>query len=401
MPTRTSTTVSRLFKEFVNALGERFTGKVRAVSSQRALVVFDRQGWMLLLSAYSFPTQDEPARPLIIRITVTTSPGNEILNLEHHLQALGARIEQREEAIDRLEFSMLPDEVLTLAPWFAAWFEKYATRDPFSPALPIQVSNPRIQRVLDGSHSQQMQDDTWWTEHYIWSQRAQDVYDTWATGHALRQDVLLIASANLPTPESALSYIPRTRPKFEMPAFPENWSTEKTLRYIPHYEQRLHAGYFLIGEVVEQQLALAARRGYIVLPRSAEDSKFWSAWANTWYSFCSLPQGPRPYIKLEVSQRAGQYGRKLRLSWDWISTGRAVNSLPSSDDLRARIVNYDRRVPKGVWRYLWKNDPLLVVGYTGWLTYCEAYHEPILWAFDWLAECYPVDNIDEPLEKGG
>jgi hypothetical protein len=406
--------IDALITAFLDQIAAHFPGAAMLVDNHRILLNIGGKAVPISVYLYSEPSESDPERPNIIRISLSA---NKSLPAKQYLLKLGLpedtiviengrprRMPPRLNCI--LELNILPSELPTITAWFAAWLRDQAGEDVEVPDLPFEDSDlPSMKKFT--SNKTQSAEDNEPRDYYAWSTTARYIYMLWEARDRAREADETQFSFSVYEDRYPDVCLPMRAPVYKKPDFPAAWF-ESGVEMVNRFRPGQRFGKYLRGPTVERQIAIACEQGYIVLPEGWKESKWWRAWNDTWFETCMLPKNRRPWIRIVVSYDEGLFGRKVVLDWDWITMNPWGD--PTEDIIKDPRENpQDTPEFNDTWKIVFKriDDYLRVLPAPGYQTICqdnlsETIHAfvgtltvatdcdtPIKWIFDWMAAYYP------------
>jgi hypothetical protein len=157
-----------LIDQFLDGLAALSDLSLRTGLRTLALRVADK-GVCVSVGEYSSPSESDPSRPQILRITILPLP-----MAEKASKGLGLPLNSKHRLHCRLELSCLPEELLELVPWTDEWIRGQESQAPNGPCSPIPLAEYQSLFSSPADDSSE-----WLGVDYLWSSAAKRVYKEW------------------------------------------------------------------------------------------------------------------------------------------------------------------------------------------------------------------------------
>ena len=186
----TQDTEQAIVSAFLDQLEAASDQSLRGESNRSSLLAVGGRAFSISVGSYSEPCVREPLRPWVTRIYVYPVNASD----EDEFRELGIESLREARVNARLEFSIVPDELTLLSNWMAEWFNAHAVEADSCPQIPIRLAGegesffPQLKEgeiPSAGHHSGRARkafdsnDGNWRSIDYLWSDRANVIYQQW------------------------------------------------------------------------------------------------------------------------------------------------------------------------------------------------------------------------------
>ena len=327
----------------------------------------------LQVRSYMRPTTLSPSTPHIWRIG-TVAARQLILSKRHFKRILDSAGPQACQADWRLEFTVLPDELMALSGVICLRLERMAYNRVMSGAKLLKRARSSAQAIFRSP-------DMWLATEYLWSSRADKLQRHWEQLERYQGESS--TQSNVPRLEERFQPLTLARPSYVTPTSFPRWVNQQQVSTSEVLAADGTVPTVLQGQQVERELSDAAKRGYIVLPNTYNHEQRWIAWRTTWSKLCRLERHRWPVICLYVWERVGPFGRRIALEWDWITASN--DSVPGDwDGVIDRIHAYYDSLRRSLRQALFSKHASVSGSASGYMLATTEFDKPIRWVFEWL-----------------